>query len=36
MLEKLGESRVKFLVVEPAKGEYRDAVGKHKGVVTIT
>lgn len=34
MLEKLGESRVKFLVVEPAKGEYRDAVGKHKGVVT--
>lgn len=34
ILEKLGDSRVSFLVVEPAKGEYKDAIGKHKGVVT--
>lgn len=34
MLEKLGDSRVSFLVVEPAKGEYKDTIGRHKGVVT--
>lgn len=34
LLERLGEENVRFLVVEPAKGEYRDVIGKKKGVTT--
>lgn len=34
LLEKLGKEKVGFLVVEPAKGEYKDVLGKKKGVVT--
>lgn len=34
LLEKLGKNNVSFLVVEPAKGEYKDVLGKKKGVVT--
>lgn len=34
LLEKLGENKVSFLVVEPAKGEYKDVIGKKKGVIT--
>lgn len=34
LLECLGEEEVSFLVVEPAKGEYRDILGKKKGVTT--
>ncbi len=34
LLEKLGEKKVQFLVVEPAKGEYKDVLGKKQGVVT--
>lgn len=34
LLEKLGNKGVSFLVVEPAKGEYKDKIGKIKGVVT--
>ena len=32
ILEKLGEEDVRFLVVEPAKGEYKDVIGRKKGV----
>lgn len=34
LLERLGEEKVNFLVVEPAKGEYKDELGKKKGVIT--
>lgn len=34
LLEKLGEENVQFLVVEPAKGEYKDVLGKKQGVIT--
>lgn len=34
LLEKLEEQKVNYLVIEPAKGEYKDIVGK-KGQVTI-
>jgi hypothetical protein len=34
LLERLGDDRVGFLVVEPAKGEYKDVIGKKKNVVT--
>lgn len=34
LLEKLAEERVHFLVVEPAKGEYKDVLGKKNGVTT--
>lgn len=34
LLERLGDEKVSFLVVEPAKGEYKDVIGKKKGVVT--
>ena len=34
LLENLGSSRVTFLVVEPAKGEYKDVIGKLSGVIT--
>lgn len=34
LLERLGEEHVSFLVVEPAKGEYKDVIGRKKGVVT--
>lgn len=34
LLEKLGENHVSFLVIEPAKGEYKDVIGKKKGIVT--
>lgn len=34
LLEKLGKEKVSFLVVEPAKGEYKEVLGKKKGVVT--
>ena len=32
LLERLGEEKVGFLVIEPAKGEYKDILGKKKGV----
>ena len=34
MLETIGNDGVKFLVVEPAKGEYKESLGKKEGVVT--
>lgn len=34
LLERLGDERISFLVVEPAKGEYKDVIGKKKGIVT--
>lgn len=34
LLDSLGRENVKFLVVEPAKGEYKDVLGKRKGVTT--
>lgn len=34
LLEKLGNDGIGFLVVEPAKGEYKDALGKKEGVIT--
>ena len=34
LLERLGEENVSFLVIEPAKGEYKDVLGKKKGVIT--
>lgn len=34
MIEKLVENHVGFLVIEPAKGEYKDIIGKKKGVIT--
>jgi len=32
LLDSLGREKVKFLVIEPAKGEYKDVLGKRKGV----
>ncbi len=32
LLEQLGKNKVKFLVIEPAKGEYRKAIGSKKNV----
>ena len=34
LLERLGDEHVGFLVIEPAKGEYKDVIGKKKNVVT--
>ncbi len=34
LLERLGDERIGFLVIEPAKGEYKEVLGKHKGVTT--
>lgn len=34
LLERLGQQNVNFLVIEPAKGEYKDVLGKKKGVTT--
>lgn len=34
LLEKAKEKDIPFLVIEPAKGEYKDAVGKWEGVTT--
>lgn len=34
MLDTLAKEGVKFLVVEPAKGEYKDVLGERKGVIT--
>lgn len=34
LLQRLGDEKVNFLVIEPAKGEYKDIIGKKKGVVT--
>lgn len=34
LLSSLGEQKVKFLVIEPAKGEYKEVLGKCKGVTT--
>lgn len=34
LLERLGDEQVSFLVVEPAKGEYKDVIGKKNGVIT--
>ncbi len=34
LLEKLGNEGIRFLVVEPAKGEYKEALGNKKGVTT--
>ncbi len=34
LLDSLGRQDVKFLVVEPAKGEYKDVLGQRKGVTT--
>lgn len=33
LLERLGDEQVSFLVVEPAKGEYKDVIGKKNGVI---
>lgn len=34
LLERLGDEHVGFLVIEPAKGEYKDVIGKRNNVVT--
>lgn len=34
LLDLLGRQNVKFLVIEPVKGEYKDVLGKREGVVT--
>lgn len=34
ILDSLAREKVKFLVIEPAKGEYKDILGKRKGVIT--
>lgn len=34
LLERLDDEQVSFLVVEPAKGEYKDVIGKKNGVIT--
>lgn len=34
LLSSLGEQKVKFLVIEPAKGEYKEVLGKRRGVTT--
>lgn len=34
LLESLAQQHVKFLVIEPAKGEYKTVIGKKKGVTT--
>lgn len=34
LLERLGDEHVGFLVIEPAKGEYKDVIGKKNNVVT--
>lgn len=34
LLEKIGNEGIKFLVIEPAKGEYKDALGPKEGVIT--
>lgn len=34
LLEKLGVEGINFLVIEPAKGEYKDKIGRIKGVTT--
>ena len=34
LLEKLGTDGITFLVIEPAKGEYKDIIGKKDGVIT--
>ena len=34
LLDAAGRQNVRFLVVEPAKGEYKDVLGKRKGVTT--
>lgn len=34
LLENLSKAKVHFLVVEPAKGEYKKNIGKNKGVTT--
>lgn len=34
LLDALGRQRIRFLVIEPAKGEYKDVLGKRKGVIT--
>ena len=35
ILEKAAEQRISFLVVEPAKGEYKDEIGTKRGVTTF-
>lgn len=34
LLDEAGRQNIRFLVVEPAKGEYKDILGKRKGVTT--
>jgi hypothetical protein len=34
LLDSLGRQEVRFLVIEPAKGEYKDVLGRREGVVT--
>lgn len=34
MIERLKDENVKFLVVEPAKGEYKSVIGKYSDVIT--
>ena len=34
LLERLGKENVNFLVIEPAKGEYKEVIGSKQGVVT--
>lgn len=36
LLDRLGDEQVKFLVVEPAKGEYSNVIGTKKDVVTYS
>lgn len=35
MLSKLAHNDIKFMVIEPAKGEYKSKLGKQKGVITF-
>lgn len=35
LLERTSRENVKFLVIEPAKGEYKDVLGKKKGVTVF-
>lgn len=34
LLSSLGDQGIKFLVIEPAKGEYKKVLGKSRGVIT--
>lgn len=34
LLGKLAQNHIKFMVIEPAKGEYKTKIGKQRGVIT--